>query len=41
MERFSKVTLNIQNLSSDVAMYHMFTALRVELFANSLCKNLS
>jgi len=38
MERFSKVTLNIQNLSPDVAMHHMFMALRPGPFSDSLCK---
>jgi len=38
MERFNKVTLNIQNLSPDVAMHHMVTALQPEQFANNLCK---
>jgi len=38
MERFSKVTLNIWNLSLDMVMHHMVTALQPMPFSNSLCK---
>lgn len=38
MERFSKVTLNIQNLSLVVAMHHTVKALRPGPFIDSLCK---
>jgi len=39
MERFNKVTLNIQNQSSDVAMHYMVTTLWPGPFVDSLCKN--
>jgi len=38
MEMFNKVTSNIRNLSPDVAMHHMVTALRTWPFSDSLCK---
>ena len=38
MKRFSKVTLNIQNLCPDVAMHHMVTTLQPRPFVDSVCK---
>ena len=37
VDRFSKVAMSIRNLSSDVAMHHMLTALRPGPFADNLC----
>ncbi len=37
MDRFSKVAMSIRNLSSDVAMQHMLTALRPGPLADNLC----
>ena len=37
MDRFSKVAMNIRNLSSDVAMHHMLTTLRPRPFSYNLC----
>ena len=37
VDRFSKVAMSIRNLSSDVVMHHMLTALRPWLFADNLC----
>jgi len=34
---FSKVAMTIRNLSPEVAMYHMLTALRPGPFADNLC----
>jgi len=38
MERFGKIALNIRNLSPEVAMHHMVTALKPGLFSDNLCK---
>jgi len=37
MDRFSKVAMSIRNLSLDVAMHHMLTALHPGPFADNLC----
>ena len=37
MDRFSKVAMSIRNLSPNIAMHHMLTALRPEPFADNLC----
>ncbi|XP_068504166.1 uncharacterized protein [Phaseolus vulgaris] len=37
VDRFSKVAMSIRNLSPDVAMHHMLTALRPRPFADNLC----
>jgi len=37
VDRFSKTAMSICNLSPEVAMHHMLTALRLSLFADSLC----
>jgi len=37
MDRFSKTTLDIRNLSPEVAMHQMVTALKPRLFSDSLC----
>jgi len=37
VDRFSKVAMSIRNLSPDVAMHHMLTALRPGPFADNLC----
>ena len=37
MDRFSKMALDIQNLSPEVAMHHMVTALKPGPFSDSLC----
>jgi len=37
VDRFSKVAMSIRNLSSDVAMHHMLTALSPGPFADNLC----
>ena len=37
MDRFGKTTLDIRNLSSEVAMHHMVIALKPGLFSDSLC----
>jgi len=34
INRFGKISINIQNLSPDVAMHHMVTSLRPESFAD-------
>ncbi len=38
MERFGRVALGIRNLSPEVTMHHMITALKPRPFADSLCK---
>jgi len=38
MKRFGKVALSIRNLSPEVTMHHMITALKPRPFADSLCK---
>jgi len=37
VDRFNKVAMSIRNLSPDVAMHHMLTALRPGPFADNLC----
>ena len=37
MDRFGKTTLDIRNLSPEVAMHHMVTALKPRPFLDSLC----
>jgi len=37
VDRFSKVAMSIRNLSPNIAMHHMLTALRPEPFADNLC----
>ena len=37
MERFGKIALNIRNLSPELAMHHMVTALNPGPFSDSLC----
>jgi len=37
MDRFSKMALDIRNLSPEVAMHHMVTALKPGPFSDSLC----
>lgn len=38
MERFRKMMFSIQNLSLEVAMHHLVTALILDPFSDSLCK---
>jgi len=40
IERFGKVALSIQNLSPEVALHQLVTALRPKPFSYSLCKRL-
>jgi len=37
MDKFGKVALNIRNLSPEVAMHHMVTALKSGPLSDSLC----
>jgi len=37
MGRFSKMALDIRNLSPEVVMYHMVTTLKSGPFSDSLC----
>ena len=41
MGRFSKMALDIRNLSPEVAMHHMVTALKSGPFTDSLCMQLA
>jgi len=38
MERFRRMTLRIRNLSPEVALHHLMTALKPRLLSNTLCK---
>jgi len=37
MDKFSKMALDIRNLSPEVAMHHMVTALKPGSFSDNLC----